>query len=58
MSGNPRRTLAALILLGLAAAAPILLAPGGRGAGAAIDRCAIPPELGTLDGALPRTASL
>jgi acyl-CoA thioesterase I len=56
-SGNPRHTVAALVLLGLAAAAPILLSPGGRGAGAAIDRCAIPPELGALDAALPHTAS-
>jgi lysophospholipase L1-like esterase len=50
-------TLAALLLLGVAAAVPILLAPGGRGAGAAIDRCAIPPELGALDATLPHTAA-
>ena len=55
--GNRRRTLAALALLGLAAALPILFSPGGRSAGAAIDRCAIPAELGGLTAPLPRTAA-
>jgi acyl-CoA thioesterase-1 len=52
-----RRTLAALVLLGLAAALPILFSPGGRSAGAAIDRCAIPTELGGLTAPLPHTAA-
>jgi acyl-CoA thioesterase I len=52
-----RRTLAAVALLGLAAATPVLLPPGGRSAGAAIDRCAVPDELGTLGAPLPRTAA-
>jgi acyl-CoA thioesterase-1 len=51
-----RHTLAALALIGLAAALPILVAPGGRTAGAAIDHCAIPAELGSLSAPLPRTA--
>jgi acyl-CoA thioesterase I len=50
-----RRTLMALVLLGLAAAVPILMAPAGRGAGASIDRCGIPPELASLGAPLPRT---
>ena len=48
-----RRTLLALVTLGLAAAVPILMAPAGRGAGASIDRCGIPHELGAP---LPHTA--
>lgn len=58
-SGAPQRrhTLAALVLIGLAAALPILLAPGGRSAGAAIDRCLLPAEFGSLGGPLPRTAA-
>jgi acyl-CoA thioesterase-1 len=56
-SAQRRHTLAALLLLlALAAAAPILLAPGGRSAGAAIDRCAVPVELGSLGAPLPHTA--
>lgn len=55
--GNRRRTLAALALLGLAAALPIVFSPGGRSAGAAVDRCAIPPELGGLTAPLPHTAA-
>jgi lysophospholipase L1-like esterase len=57
--GQKRHTLAALVLLGLAAAAPILLAPGGggKGAGAAIDRCAVPPELAARGAGLPHTAA-
>src|SRR5258708_36205432 len=51
-----RRTLMALVLLGLAAAVPILMAPAGRGAGASIDRCGIPPELTSLGAPLPHTA--
>ena len=54
--GHRRRTLAALVLLAFAAAAPILVSPGGRSAGAAIDRCAVPTELGSLTAPLPRTA--
>lgn len=54
-SPQRRHTLAALLLLGLAAAAPILVSPAGRSAGAALDRCAIPPELGSLGGPLPHT---
>lgn len=50
------RTLAALLLLGVAAALPILISPGGRTAGAAIDRCAIPSELAGLTAPLPHTA--
>jgi acyl-CoA thioesterase I len=51
------RTLAALALVGLAAAAPVLLAPGGHSAGAAFDRCAIPPELDGLTAPLPHVAA-
>jgi len=56
---SPRRhrTLVALLLLGLAAAAPILVSPVGRGAGAAIDRCVVPTELIALGAPLPRTAA-
>jgi acyl-CoA thioesterase I len=52
-----RHTLAALALIALAAALPILLAPGGRSAGAAVDRCLVPAEFGSLDGPLPRIAT-
>jgi lysophospholipase L1-like esterase len=63
MSGAPRdqrysrrrSVLAALALIGVAAALPILLAPGRHSADAAINRCAIPAELGSLGGPLPRT---
>jgi acyl-CoA thioesterase I len=63
MSGAPRdqryplrrSVLAALALIGVAAALPFLLTPGGHSAGAAINRCAIPAELGSLGGPLPRT---
>jgi len=51
-----RRTLLALLALGLAAAVPILMAPTGRGAGASIDRCGIPHELTMLGAPLPHTA--
>ena len=51
-----RRTLLALLALGLAAAVPILMAPTGRGAGASIDRCGIPHELTVLGAPLPHTA--
>jgi acyl-CoA thioesterase-1 len=56
---TPRRrhTAAALLLIGLAAAAPILVSPGGRSAGAAIDRCAVPAEISGLGDKLPRTAA-
>ena len=57
-SGRPgRSTLAALALIGLAAALPIVLAPAGRSAGAAIDRCAVPADLAELDAPLPHTAA-
>jgi lysophospholipase L1-like esterase len=46
-----RRTLLALLALGLAAAVPILMAP----AGASIDRCGIPHELTVLGAPLPHT---
>jgi lysophospholipase L1-like esterase len=52
-----RRTVAALVLLGLAAATPVLMAPSGHGAGAAIDRCSIPQELSSIGAALPRSAA-
>ena len=52
-----RRTLAALLLIGFAAAVPILMSPGGRGAGAAIDRCAAPAEFGTFGLPLPHTTA-
>ncbi len=52
-----RRTLAALLLLGLAALIAILLSPAGPGAGAALGRCGIPPELTSLGAPLPRTAA-
>lgn len=56
-SGRPgRSTLAALALIGLAAALPILFAPG-RSAGTAIDRCAVPADLTELDAPLPHTAA-
>ena len=51
-----RRTLLALLALGLAAAVPIVMAPTGRGAGASIDRCGIPHELIVLGAPLPNTA--
>jgi acyl-CoA thioesterase-1 len=51
-----RRIMLALLLLAIAAATPILVAPGGRSAGAAIDRCGIPEELGLLTATLPHTA--
>jgi lysophospholipase L1-like esterase len=52
-----RRTLAALVLLGLFAAVPILMSPAGRGAGAAIDRCGIPDDLSALGAPLPRVTA-
>src|SRR5579875_828315 len=52
-----RRTLAALALLGLAAAAPVLTSPAGRPAGAAGDRCRAPLDLAALGAPLPRTAA-
>jgi acyl-CoA thioesterase I len=54
---SQRRTLAALAVIALAAALPILLAPAGRSAGAATDRCAVPAELAELDAPLPRTTA-
>jgi acyl-CoA thioesterase I len=52
-----RRTWAALLVIGVAAAVPILMAPAGRGARATIDRCAAPPDLAALGAPLPRTAA-
>jgi acyl-CoA thioesterase-1 len=56
---TPRRRhpAAALLLIGLAAAAPILVSPRGHGAGAAIDRCAVPIGISDLRGKLPHTAA-
>src|SRR5215469_15427162 len=51
-----RRTWAALLVIGIAAAVPILMAPSGRGARATIDRCTAPPDLTALGAPLPRTA--
>lgn len=55
-SQSRRRTVAALLLLGFAAAAPVLM-PLSRGAGAAIDRCGIPPELTSIGAPLPHTGA-
>ncbi|HXZ02469.1 MAG TPA: SGNH/GDSL hydrolase family protein [Stellaceae bacterium] len=55
--GHRRHTLVALLLLGIAAALPILVSPGGRSAGAAVDRCAIPAEFVALSAPLPHTAA-
>lgn len=52
-----RRTLAALVLLGLAAAVPILTSSAARHAGAASDRCRAPIDLAALGAPLPRTAA-
>lgn len=64
MTGGPkgrwqptsRGTLAALLLLGLVATVSVVLAPGGRSAGAATDHCAAPSELIGLGAPLPHTA--
>jgi lysophospholipase L1-like esterase len=50
-----RGTAAALCLIALATAVPILLR-SGHAANAAIDRCAVPEEITTLDQPLPRVA--
>lgn len=52
-----RHTLAALLLLGLGAAVPIIASPIGRSASATGDRCAIPAEFAPGGGALPHTAA-
>ncbi len=52
-----RHTLAALLLLGLGAALPIIASPIGRSAGATGDRCAVPAEFAPGDAALPHTAA-
>src|SRR5215472_7143720 len=52
-----RRTLAALVLLGLGAAIPIIASPISRSASATGDRCAVPAELALSGGALPHTAA-
>jgi acyl-CoA thioesterase I len=52
-----RHTLAALLMLGLGAAAPIIASPIGRSAGATGDRCAVPAELAPSGGALPHAAA-
>jgi acyl-CoA thioesterase I len=52
-----RRTLAALLLLGLGAAVPIVASPIGRSASATGDRCAIPAEFAPGGRALPHTAA-
>jgi acyl-CoA thioesterase I len=51
------RTLVALVVIGLAAAVPIVMAPAGPGARATIDHCAAPSELTALGAPLPRTAA-
>jgi acyl-CoA thioesterase I len=51
------RTWAALLVIGIAAAVPILMAPSGRGARATVDRCSAPPDLAVLGAPLPRTAA-
>jgi acyl-CoA thioesterase-1 len=52
-----RGTLAALVLVGFAAAGLTLLAPGARKAVAGIDRCAAPEEITSLTSPLPRTGA-
>jgi acyl-CoA thioesterase I len=52
-----RHTLAALLLLALGAALPIIASPIGRSAGATGDRCALPAELTPTGAALPHTAA-
>jgi acyl-CoA thioesterase-1 len=52
-----RHTLAALLLLGLGAAIPIIASPIGRSASATGDRCAVPAELAFGGPALPHTAA-
>jgi acyl-CoA thioesterase-1 len=52
-----RRTWAALLVIGIAAAVPILMAPAGRGARATIDRCSVPADLAELGAPLPRSAA-
>jgi acyl-CoA thioesterase I len=49
--------LAALVMIGLGAAVPIVTSPVGRGAGAAGDRCAVPAELAPIGATLPHTAA-
>jgi lysophospholipase L1-like esterase len=51
-----RSAFAALCLIGTAAAALTLFAPGARMARAGIDRCGAPPELTALAAPLPHTA--
>ncbi len=48
------RTIAALLALGAAAGAAIVISPTGKTAGAAVDRCAAPEELTALGAPLPR----
>src|SRR5579883_2297349 len=52
-----RHTLAALLLLGVGAALPIIASPIGRSASATGDRCAMPAELAQSGAALPHTAA-
>ncbi len=51
-----RHGAAALVLLGLAAAATILLTPAGRSASAASDRCEVDDALATMERPLPHVA--
>ena len=51
-----RGAVAALLGLGLAAAAFTLFAPGARKASAGVDRCVVPETLTNLTAPLPRTA--
>jgi acyl-CoA thioesterase-1 len=57
LAPSRRRTWAALLVIGIAAAVPILMAPAGRGARATIDRCGAPSEITALGAPLPRTAA-
>src|SRR5215831_4173630 len=52
-----RHTLAALLLLGLGAAIPIIASPISRSASATGDRCAVPAEFAPSGAALPHTAA-
>jgi lysophospholipase L1-like esterase len=49
--------LAALVLIGLGAAIPIMTAPVGHGAGATGDHCAVPAELAPVGATLPYTTA-
>jgi lysophospholipase L1-like esterase len=52
-----RGAFAALVVVGIAAASAILLAPAGRSANAAGDRCGVPGDIVALDRPLPHVAA-